>query len=286
MILSISQINQFTACPRKWWFRKCARLIPPPSNNVLGKTFGSVLHAVIERFLTADASGRDALGNPVSLYPPGWEISEDGYALDEENQALVKRLVDKAIEEGHLIRMPNREVEKEFCFVLDGDTYGSAAVIVGKIDEIYPDRIVDHKSGKSKRWVVSKQRLKKDPQLVLYSSLIFMKPGSPDKITLQHNNFIRDTEEIAVRKTTITKAEALAHVAHIMGIARQMVDLKKDNLPDTMWREVWGSMDHDDAKTCSAYGGCPYLQVCAGVEALPEFKRRAARTRKLRVCQG
>ena len=53
--ISPSQLETFELCPRKWWFLKKLRL---PTRQQKGASFGTVLHGVIERYLTADKTGR------------------------------------------------------------------------------------------------------------------------------------------------------------------------------------------------------------------------------------
>lgn len=89
LILSASQFETWELCKRKWWLEKIRRL------NVIQKssfTFGTVLHAVIERWMQADERGYGKDGKPVDLYPEGW-IYDGGEAVYGDDYANIKDLV-------------------------------------------------------------------------------------------------------------------------------------------------------------------------------------------------
>ena len=46
--LSPSQIDSYTMCPRKWWYKSFVKLPEPPTKAT---TLGDVGHSVIGRFL-------------------------------------------------------------------------------------------------------------------------------------------------------------------------------------------------------------------------------------------
>lgn len=74
---SASQFETFDLCQRKWWLSKVRKLEEPTTGS---QVFGTVLHAVIERFLLADDLGRGADGlTAVCLYPEGWEVAKNRY---------------------------------------------------------------------------------------------------------------------------------------------------------------------------------------------------------------
>src|SRR5690606_34026637 len=113
------------------------------------QTFGTVLHAVCERFLLADDLGRDpSTGQPVDLYPPGWTKCYNRWTNQPEGEvtpdeaATIQALVAKASEQGVLQRKPGRAVELEFhrqVCVVEVDDEHHEARITGFIDLAYPD---------------------------------------------------------------------------------------------------------------------------------------------------
>src|SRR5690606_14628198 len=118
IITSPTQHETFDLCNRKWWLGNVRKLKTPA---IRGHVFGSVLHAVAERYLRADDLGRDpATGLPVDLYPEGWHRSYNKYTgelegeLTPDEQDRLRRMVAEAIQAGVLERQPNRRVEREF----------------------------------------------------------------------------------------------------------------------------------------------------------------------------
>ena len=146
LYISASQLDSFTDCPRQWWFKRVMRLKETQKGYF---TFGTVMHACIERFLAATENGRvpeatlaqtreSALGpvwnegpldgqrpgDPVNLFPDGWEtITEKGETVSvTPNEALlIRKLVNSAIEKGIIARVEGQEVEREIKLpVIDG----------------------------------------------------------------------------------------------------------------------------------------------------------------------
>lgn len=114
---SASQFETYNLCRRKWWLDKVRKLYIPSST---AQGFGTVLHAVVERWMLADDLGRDADGKPVELYPQGWHNALDkysglvDYSCTAAEQDIIKKLVTIAIEEGVLERLPGRLIERDF----------------------------------------------------------------------------------------------------------------------------------------------------------------------------
>jgi len=283
LILSASQINTKRRCLRAWWFEKVKRL---PTPVISGGVFGSVLHAVCERYLLADDLGRDFQGSPVDLYPKGWEISWDKYSKKEEGrlspteQDTVKKLIAKAIEQGVLERLPQRQVEKQFNFVINKPEIpsgGNCTVsIVGFIDVLMPGEIQDHKTSKDKRYFLSKASLKVNCQMLIYAyyeiKRIKEQGGSvPKTIKLRHNQYCKDPKRPSIRKTEVEvkTVDVLAHWKQVEADAEEMVILRDSteefhDIPDP----------EDPQKACRAYGGCPFLTICFGRESPEVYEER------------
>src|ERR1035437_3373846 len=106
---SPSQHETFNLCKRKWWL-KSIRHLPEIAKG--SQVFGTVLHAVIERFLRADELGRDpATGLPVELFPQRWTIAANRWKPEEidgectpAEAEIIRRLVTEAIEGGVIQR--------------------------------------------------------------------------------------------------------------------------------------------------------------------------------------
>src|SRR6185369_11814492 len=85
LTISASQIATWDDCHRKWWLQRVAKLPEVPRGYLI---FGTVLHACLERWCSADAQGRvpdpvpeclkgQRSGDPVDVFPPGWETVEE-----------------------------------------------------------------------------------------------------------------------------------------------------------------------------------------------------------------
>jgi hypothetical protein len=129
LIVSATRIDDFLDCNRRWWFKNIAAL-PEVQRDYF--TFGTVLHACVERWKSADRTGRvpspvpeplkgQQPGAPVDPFPPGWECVEErgARACVTPNEAkLIRELLADAIEKGIIERADGVEVEREFTMPL------------------------------------------------------------------------------------------------------------------------------------------------------------------------
>lgn len=259
---SASQISTFLTCPRKWWFSKVIRI--PEEMDQTKFIFGDRLHEACERWLLSDDTGRDPDGKPLELWPDGWNKG-----LDDFDAGLVKQLVEKGIEEGVLRRTPNRAIEKPFQYqVVPGVS------VCGYRDVSAPGLVEDHKSIKRRRYKSSKKDLAVDPQLLLYAAIdirermeVGYQPDPADKITLRHNQFIKDPNDLFVQpcETQVTVGEVMDFWENdIEPTAGDMLRLKQAKTPAAQYEQVEGPRKKG---ACREYGGCPFAEVCGGVKA-------------------
>lgn len=303
LVTSASQQETFELCARKWWLDNVRGLkVPMKDSNI----FGTVLHAVVQRYLEADDLGMDIkTGRPVDLYPPGWHIAWDKYKgcqdgeITPAEQDAVKRLVEAAITEGILQRMPGRSVEHEFrdtitelacvpcegkglvngkkCETCGGDGKGTHIQIVGFIDLLFRDEIQDHKTSKSAKWFKSANALTKNTQMLIYAKVAIetaRKRGEPipSHVTLRHNQYCKDLTDLRVRKT-----ETKVPVADIERKWSEIVNnaMWMDYYRRTVnhWHEI---PDPRDKNACNAYGGCAFAWICTGREDENGYQNRLA----------
>lgn len=267
---SPSQYQTFQKlCPRKWWFRYVHGLEEPkkPSQN-----FGSAVHKIIERYLSADATGRDKkTGKPVELYPEGWAAE---YKILPTEQATIRALITEAIENGVLYRpQGDYAVEREYFWKIPG----GLALEHGYCDLMEESAIVDHKTHSSSRWALSAEEIQTDLQMRCYASelrrvYIGQEKEPPKEIRLRHNVFIwKNNPKTFAREAIVTSAELDAHEEKIAGIVQEMVGLRSKKMVE--WESVPDSpRPHSDA--CNAYGGCPYRGICSKGERPDQYKLR------------
>ena len=138
--VSPTQLSAADSCLRKWWFT-WGKKLPGIEKDYF--TFGTVLHGVIERFMSADELGRDrATGNPIDLYPPGWDSTpKRGGGVNTVSimeADLIRRMMDKAISTGIIVRDPNALIEFEargtLCIVKNDDGSETQVDLFGIID--------------------------------------------------------------------------------------------------------------------------------------------------------
>lgn len=282
IITSASQYETFERCKRLWWLERVRRLPTPPTK---AQVFGTVLHAVAERYLLADDTGRDPeTGEVVDLYPEGWHIARDRFSdridgeLEPGAQDLIKRLIDKAIEEGILARGKDRAVERQFReIVLETEETGTEVEIMGFIDLEFFGEIVDHKTTISMKYAKSPAKLAKNTQALVYAAMHLRAlraqgAAMPETITIRHNYFCKDALKPEVRKVeaTVPVSEVLEKWEEIEKHTREMVELR--NTVEDGFTEI---PDPDDPYTsCNMYGGCHFRSICGGRESVDSYLKR------------
>lgn len=283
LIQSVSP-SQYTTyqdlCRRKWWFGSVLKLPDPPKGP---QTYGTVLHACIERYLKADVTGRDpATGKAVDLYPAGWRSAKerDGttreITLEEGEQ--IKHLIQLGIEKGVIYRPQDVLVEHE---------YWSPPIIGtirehGFIDMATETTVRDWKTRGRRRYSLSEAELKTDLQMRCYSAelrRIRVTQNYPDiPIEASHAYFIKGESEIDVfeRKTTFTPEDLDKHSEEVLTIVEGMVVLSE--VAEDAWKSVEGPVEGSNA--CNKYGGCPYREICSGGSSPGMYRTKMTRVAK------
>lgn len=275
--LSATQIETANICQRKWYLERVAKL--PVERNTKSTVFGTVLHAVIERYLKADDLGRDENGNVVDLYPENWHIAYNRFdpetidgEIDLNEQNTVKALIERAIKEGIISRQHNRQVEREFSLDFDLDDEGKEFVRVnGFMDLCYPTRVEDHKTTKSRRWAKTAEGLRDNIQMNLYGVERLLSDPKLDSVTLRHNTFVTDPHDTFVRfvEVTVSREEIQETFQKTLDLMRRMAVIKKT-------AKKWSDIDDPPnmKSACRAYGGCPFMSICGGREDEEGYRKR------------
>jgi hypothetical protein len=273
---SPTQHETFDLCKRKWWFDR-VRFPHLPQKPSKGQAFGTILHAVAERYLRADDLGRDPeTGQPVELYPTGWHTARNKYTGEAEGEVTpdeqdrIKRMIAEAIQSGVLQRQPGRQIEREFRKTLL-ELDDAKVSITGFIDLHTEREVQDHKTSKSPRWFKSQDALRRNTQALLYAKVLLDEGQDIKEVTIRHNQFCTDPDNPLVRKTEVrVPAEEIEREwRRVEENAREMVVLRHGieewhHIPDPESRE----------KACNAYGGCRYRDICYGMESVQGFENR------------
>jgi hypothetical protein len=284
-VISASQMKEAELSFRKWYFNKILRL-PYKRKGHFG--FGSVLAARLERHLLAGPDDRLPDGTVVDLYPESYEIHSFGKPTGKYERwdaqlekprtegPLIKELVAEAIEKGYLRRSEDRWVEWELPDVL----FVEDVRLMGFGDLAYPAdaTILDHKSTKNMRYALSKPKMKKDTQLILYAKVMierFRNEGTPvpPKVTLGHLYFLKDGgvpygKRVTLKTVTVTPDEIDARFEEIMAHSKEMHRYSK------VAPEHWENVPCSGQECARAYGGCPYLTICGGEETVGQYIQR------------
>ena len=305
-VTSASSMSDFMMCRRKWWLKKIRKL-PTPIKQY--SVIGTVLHSICERYLKADDQGYDENGNPVDLYPPDWEIAYNTYPthvetcpahkdhpehvsdrcfkckcphkvdgiLTPEEQALVRKLISEGIDAGVLERHQGRAIEEEIFFEAFKNELGTVSV-VGYIDCLEPDMIQDHKTTGKMKYALSKRGLDRDIQMNIYGYKAFVldpPEEAPDKVWFRHNVYCKDPKDMRVKKTEIERSVSKIksyYEKEIFPCFKEMLLLIRNT-------RIWSDIDPaaNISEACNAYGGCPFLSICAGSESLEMYVKRVDR---------
>ncbi len=312
-VISASQIDTYEDCNRFWWFQRILKLKEPPASHF---TFGTVLHAVCERWLSADSTGRvpgrqpkqrdpdyievavvgsgplvgQKPGNPVDLYPKGWETAteRDGSSasVTPTEARLIRKLIEEAIEQGILRRSKQTTVERKILLnIIKG------VQLIGYIDVHRNPGMVhelamieDHKTyGKNSTRYLKRENsdspnfLGANQQVKTYAWAVTELDNLADSVgakvvRVRHNQFPKfPGKAVTAVEATITLDEIRAHGEYLRAVATRMERTRKIK----KWEDVPGPKD---TGKCSRWYGkpCPHSDICGRTETPEAYKTRLA----------
>jgi hypothetical protein len=243
--------------------------------------FGIILHAAAARWLNADDTGRDAAGNPVDPFCPGWRKCDDGELTSDEEAEEITQLVNLAIDSGILLRRPGREIERkiEMPVIRGVDMLGYIDLCL--IDEA---ELQDHKVSKTSRYCLSEDKLVINPQMLMYAAWMFYERHSrglePRPILVRHNQFVRHPSlRVKVVEGHIDLPAVDEFWLTLTQAAQDMLDLRSSLIGSSEYTKgEWASIEGArDTGTCNAYGGCPFIGICGGRCSMEEYSSRVKR---------
>lgn len=236
---SVSQVNAFDDCPRKWAWQKLDGLNDPPNEAA---ALGIELHDQQEKWLKE--------GRPLNLLLPSGPIAMAGL---------------------HLLPMPKSpglDVEKEFTIVIGGHNFRGY-----KDYEVYwpgyLPKVGDHKSSKDFRWALTAgydppehgqedRRLRTDKQACLYAAETMWRTGLE----------ACEVEWVYYRTTGAPKAEAVRVIltrADVEPVLERMVkscDTMTALLDMAATRGLRAMDIPPNPRACDKYGGCKFRNLC------------------------
>lgn len=269
MRISASQINTFESCRRFWFFQKIEKLSDGPPQAHF--TFGTVLHAVCERWLEGE-----------EMYPDGWTETEERDGSTQEvtpkEAKMIQKLVDQAIDEGVLTRRDGTQVERELLVpIIEG------VELIGFID-VYrspgPDGLPvleDHKtfSKGSLRYIMNEKPdsphyLGKNQQLKTYAWASSELDGYSGDVRLRHNQFPKfPNRDVSKAEAVLPELEIANHGEYLRAVAGDM----KRTGQIKEWGDVPGP---SDSSKCSRWYGkpCPFAGICGRIETVDGYRLR------------
>lgn len=272
---SASQFATFRRCKRNWWLEHVVKLTVPQR---VSQTFGSVLHQVCDRYLSADDLGRDERGQPVELFPVDWHLARDRFHPEKiegeatvMEQDMIKQLIATAISQGVLERRPGRQVEKRFQQRMYDGPEGRVDA-TGFVDVSYPAMVEDHKTSKSTKWLkqakpTSPNYLGDDPQMLLYA----IATCNEGDVTFRHNQYVKDPNNLLVRKTEVV-VPAKRIYAEYDRFQEDCQGMLRLAATASTWSDCPDPLPQDNP--CQAFGGCPFIRICAGQETEAGYRSR------------
>jgi len=298
--ISASQIETYDeGCNRFWWFQRILKLSEPPAAHF---TFGTVTHAVNERYLSADVNQRvpgpagsivadgplkgQIAGRPVNLYPEGWDTAteRDGStATVTKNEAkLIRKLVEESIENGVLRWREGTQVERKLLAEII-----AGVQLIGYVDAYKPPTevqplplIEDHKTyGKGSLRYLKREDPKSpnylglNQQLKTYCYAISILDGWDGDMTVRHNQYPKfPGKEVTAVETVITAEQIAEHGEYLKDVAARMERTRK--IKD--WADVPGPKD--TGKCARWYGKpCPFSDICGRAETPDAYRARLER---------
>jgi len=258
---SATRKEKFDRCKRLWWLTEIKNIKEPDRGYF---TFGTALHAVIERYLKADETEQS-----LDLYPEGWDKE-----ITKGESALIKELIQKAIDQGIIARLPGQLVEYKFTEeLIPGEVFFTST-----IDLLTEEGIEDHKTTKAMKWAKSPEALRKNGQLLMYAMKYLDRKHErgepfPTKIRLTHNVFCKDPNDKRVRQTVayVTPQEVIDYWQTVLS----------ETIPEMLLvreAKTWDNIPppENTSEACNAYGGCTFRGLCGGHESFETLTRRLA----------
>lgn len=173
--LSYSQLNEFSMCPRRYYYNRIEKLKMRPAWPLVA---GKAVHEGLEEHNRERMKGRkgllpsEMLEVAVMSIEQREDVSEMEMSVDEAKDRLTKEAVPPlATYTGYTeqeIGDDVVDVEKRLDFEFAGEKF------VGYIDVEFGESLVDYKFTARRK---SKKDIEVDPQLILYSEVV-EKPGA------------------------------------------------------------------------------------------------------------
>jgi hypothetical protein len=162
---------------------------------------------------------------------------------------------------------------------------------VGFIDHLVleadPPLVADHKTSKNRRYATTPKKLAEDVQIISYSAVPMVLRPEVTSVMARHNVYIKEDGgpdpycvevPITLEKTVKVWSEireAVVEMERVRTAAPRIEDPSNPFIRANNWQRVTSAIEAGCTKeACSAYGGCPYKDVCYGRATAEQVVRR------------
>lgn len=223
-VFSVSQIETFELCPRKWAFEKMDGVYVKPNKFA---ALGTEVHDVLEDFLSK--------GKPIDTDTVAGRIAKPG----------VKYLP--------FPKTPGMRVEKWFSIIFGVAAYrGLKDVEIIQANRARP-LVLDHKTTRSWKWKKSKQELLSDTQAGIYAADAMQKTGA-EEVDLRWVYYKTEGKPNSDPVDAVINREQVSRIlTRTDQTARRIVQVLQTH------KRALDVMP--DFRGCSAYGGCPFRET-------------------------
>jgi len=253
--LSVSQFKRFYLCQSSYWLRYPMGMKEPSRASL---ALGTSVHKVAERYLTMpdwpfdweeDRAHRIFKPGIEYLPAPSTVAVEHAISTPIEGLTLIGAVdwysvyfdCAKCGKQSLLDKMSNDWVIKRCC------QYGLLVLDIG-----------DHKTSKDPaKWALNERKLREDIQMNVYAYALMDELGiKPDKIIYRHVTYRTTGLPYAVHTSALANPETIALTwKKLRNTVPKIIHLRKEKNADRV--PVTPS-------SCSAYGGCSFLNICRG----------------------
>jgi PD-(D/E)XK nuclease superfamily len=162
---------------------------------------------------------------------------------------------------------------------------------VGFIDHLLldadPPLVADHKTAKNRRYATTVKKLAEDTQVIAYSAVPMILRPDVSSVMCRHNVYIKEEGgpdpycvqvPITIEKTLKVWSEirmAVIEMEQVRIAAPIINDPTNPFNRANNWQKVTSAIEAGCAQeSCSAYGGCPYKDICYGRSSAEQVVKR------------
>lgn len=240
--VSASQVDTWIDCPAKWAWDKLGKIPRPDTDST---RIGTRSHTIAEDYM-----------NGLAVPDPG-EVYVATMKNGDKKTVHPGRLIQAGL---HLLPPPgSMTTEREF-FISYGGVIWRGFIDLYNLRALIAD-IRDHKTTKDFRWMKTPEILARDAQAIIYSLFGWSQGATNAELTWIYYCWGKTPYRARESKLTVEDLPKTlpGMMAPFLKAAREIYAAHR------AWRAGELKSPGDlpkNTKTCSAYGGCPYVERC------------------------